>query len=63
MSDKVEVKGGMGFLGWLTILFVGLKLTGYITWNWFWVLSPVLIPVSLVLILLLFAAVAHIRKW
>lgn len=32
--------GGIGFIGLLTILFIGLKLTGYITWSWWWVLSP-----------------------
>jgi uncharacterized protein (DUF983 family) len=31
---------GIGFVGLLTILFIGLKLTGTITWSWFWVLSP-----------------------
>jgi len=31
---------GIGFCGLLTILFIGLKLTGYITWSWIWVLSP-----------------------
>lgn len=43
---KVEVKqtGGISFLSLLTILFIGLKLTNYIDWSWFWVLSPVLIP-------------------
>jgi hypothetical protein len=46
MSDskvKVEV-GGNFLLAGLTILFVGLKLTGHIDWSWWWVLSPVLIP-------------------
>lgn len=32
--------GGIGFLGMLTILFIGLKLTGFVTWSWWWVLSP-----------------------
>jgi hypothetical protein len=32
--------GGIGFAGLLTILFIGLKLTGYITWSWLWVLFP-----------------------
>lgn len=32
--------GGIGFLGLLTILFIGLKLTGYIDWEWWIVLSP-----------------------
>ena len=26
----------------LQTLFIGLKLTGFIEWNWFWVLSPVI---------------------
>lgn len=51
--------GGIGFAGLLTILFVGLKLTGYVDWSWWWVLSPLWIPVigALVLILLLFVFV------
>lgn len=32
------------FTSLLTILFIGLKLTGYITWSWWWVLSPIWIP-------------------
>lgn len=35
---------GISFLGMLTVLFIGLKLTGYITWSWWWVLSPIWIP-------------------
>ena len=31
---------GSPILGLLGILFIGLKLTGYITWSWWWVLSP-----------------------
>ena len=42
-----EYKGGMGFFGWLTLLFVGLKLTGYISWSWWWVLAPTLGPVAI----------------
>lgn len=32
---------GIGFTGLLTVLFIGLKLTGYIDWSWWWVLSPI----------------------
>lgn len=42
-------KQGMGLCGWLTVLFVGLKLTHYIDWSWWWVLSPVWIPIAIVL--------------
>ena len=41
--------GGVGFLGLLTLLFIGLKLTGYITWSWIWVLAPLWIPISIAL--------------
>ena len=44
--------GGVGFLGLLTLLFIGLKLTGYITWSWIWVLSPLWISISITLLLL-----------
>ena len=40
------------FLGLLTLLFIGLKLTGYITWSWIWVLAPLWIPISIALLLL-----------
>lgn len=44
---------GLTFTGLLTILFIGLKLTGYISWSWWWVLAPVWIPVILAIILVL----------
>lgn len=31
----------------LTLMFVGLKLTNYIDWSWWWVLSPIWIPLGL----------------
>lgn len=48
MSENVQVStyNGVGFLGLLTLLFIGLKLTGYIAWSWVWVLSPLWIPVA-----------------
>ena len=46
MSSSSETSGGIGFFGLLCILFVGLKLTGYITWSWWWILSPIWLPLS-----------------
>jgi hypothetical protein len=40
MSSSSSSSSGIGFPGLLTVLFVGLKLTGHITWPWVWVLSP-----------------------
>ena len=55
MSDSSS--GGIGFTGLLTVLFVGLKLTNVITWSWWWVLSPIWIPVLLLIIILSIAAI------
>ena len=39
--------GGLGFVEALTLLFIGLKLTGHITWKWLWVLSPMWLTLSI----------------
>lgn len=44
--------GGIGFCGLLTIVFITLKLTGFINWSWWWVLCPLWIPVAFVLLIL-----------
>ena len=55
--------GGIGFAGLLTILFIGLKLTGVIAWSWVWVLSPIWITAALVaFILLVVLAVALLKS-
>ena len=41
---------GVGFLELLTILFIGLKMTGYIDWSWMWVLAPAWIPLAIALV-------------
>lgn len=45
----------IGFPGLLTIVFITLKLTGYIDWSWFWVLSPLLIPIVVILVFIFIA--------
>jgi hypothetical protein len=42
---------GIGFCGLLTIVFIVLKLLGKISWSWLWVVSPIWIPVSLVVLI------------
>jgi hypothetical protein len=53
---------GIGFTGLLTIVFIVLKLTHVINWSWWWVLSPLWISLSIVLVILaivgLIAAIA-----
>ncbi len=55
---------GIGFSGLLTVLFIGLKLTGHITWPWIWVLSPLWISalISIVIIVIILVFVAFLNK-
>jgi hypothetical protein len=57
--------GGISFIGLLTIVFITLKLTGYITWSWWWVLSPIWISwifIFLFLIIVIVWAVMQDKK-
>lgn len=36
----------------LTILFIGLKLGHVIDWSWWWVLSPIWLPLGLIFIVI-----------
>ncbi len=51
--SNTNSSGGIGFFGLLTILFIGLKLTGYVHWSWWVVLSPMVAGIILMLIMLL----------
>lgn len=53
--SKVNVQVGPGLPGLLTVLFVALKLTGHIAWSWLWVLSPIWLPIVVILGFLLLA--------
>ena len=44
----------------LGLLFVGLKLTGYINWSWTWVLAPFWIPVCVFLLFLIIVIVIQV---
>lgn len=49
--DNNKTSGGIGFCGFLTLLFIALKLCGVIAWSWWWVLAPLWIPVALAVII------------
>lgn len=48
-ENKTTVIDGNIFIELLTVLFIGLKLTGYINWSWWWVLGPLWIIPAFVL--------------
>ena len=38
------------FVQILTLIFVTLKLTGYIDWSWWWIWSPMYLPILTMLV-------------
>ena len=49
MNNEKTTSGGIGFGSALLLTFIILKLIGVIDWSWWWVLSPIWIPVVLLL--------------
>lgn len=50
----------------LAVAFIVLKLCNVIDWSWWWVLSPIWIPIALIVILLILKFIvedAQIRRY
>jgi len=67
VSDKqTVVVGGDLLASNLALIFITLKLIGTITWSWWWVLSPIWIPIAIVgaifLIAVFFELLAAIKR-
>lgn len=63
MSKKSNSSGGIGFFGMLTIVFIALKLMGYISWSWWLILLPIYGWVALgILIILAMVIIERIIK-
>lgn len=39
----------LGFFSVLTLIFITLKLTSVIAWSWVWVLSPLWLPLAVLI--------------
>lgn len=60
-KETKQSSGGIGFCGLLTVLFIGLKLTGHIAWSWWWVLAPLWVP--FVVLVLLLVVLVVLQRW
>lgn len=49
-------------LSLLLVAFVVLKLCGVIDWSWWWVLSPLWIPLSILILILLVVGVIKLAS-
>lgn len=53
--SNVNVSGGVGLDVILFIVFLVLKLTETISWSWWWVTSPLWIPIAFGMVCLIIA--------
>lgn len=61
MKNKSQVTVDLG-IGWIVFfIFLTLKLTDTINWSWWWVTSPLWIPVGLAVTIALWATFNLIR--
>lgn len=52
-NNHVHVDSGIGFMGFLFIVFFVLKIMGYLNWSWWWVTAPLWMPTALTIIILI----------
>lgn len=51
------VAGGSLLPTLLLVLFIGLKLTHYIDWSWWWIFSPIWIPFGVIICAFILVAI------
>lgn len=61
-KERATSRGGIGFTGLLTIVFIVLKLTGVIEWSWVLVLSPLWISAALSVVFVIVAIVVYRKR-
>ena len=62
MEDKNNTSYGINFLELLAIVFIALKLMGYIQWSWWLVLSPLWFPIISIILLVLVLIIIELFK-
>jgi len=59
MSKSRSSSSGIGIFGATFLVFLVLKLTGYIDWSWWWVTSPLWGVLALGIAVISFCAVFY----
>jgi hypothetical protein len=63
MSNNNNSSSGLGLGVILFLIFMVLKLTGYITWSWWYVTLPLYGPILLVLVIMGIVALVAYNKY
>jgi len=53
MSTESKTSSGISLFGAMFLVFLTLKLTGYIYWSWWWITAPLWGPFALAALILL----------
>lgn len=61
MDNNNNGNAGIGFMGFLALVFIALKLCGVITWSWIWVLSPIWISAIIAVVAVI--VTVFIMRW
>lgn len=62
MSNTTKVQSSFPFLSILCLIFITLKLTGYIAWSWWWVLAPIWIPIPIILVVFVIVGMLYVAE-
>lgn len=62
MSNTTKVQISFPFMSILCLIFITLKLTGYIAWSWWWVLAPIWIPISIILVVFVIVGMLYVAE-
>ena len=61
-NKKSNSSSGVGLFGLMFLIFMTLKLTGYITWSWWWVTAPLWGGFAIAGVIAIIAIVVYILK-
>jgi hypothetical protein len=50
----------ISFTGALFILFLGLRLTDNINWEWYWVAAPLWVPLTIALVVAMLGTLVYV---
>lgn len=61
-KNNSDSSSGIGFFGFMFLIFMTLKLTGYITWSWWWVTAPLWGGFALMILIAIVAVILILIK-
>lgn len=62
MANDNASRGGVGFFTLLGLLFIGLKLAGFVDWAWWVVLAPIWGQLAFIALLFVVLVIAKLVK-